>query len=227
MSVVKDLVEDEVTDQAAAKYNNEIRFDNFIVQALQSNLLTKNNPSCKREQNPSWWDWLQGNQNLETITEEDYLKYVVYLEFFDFLVKKEIIKRKLGFLSFLAVYDYIYNVNNELIETGKLQELLKRDDPDFPKSLLCYNINYYLLSKFLKNYKYNHTDRYEIILANKKNPDTNIVKPPASPNEIKQQGGNNRRFSKLKKKGTKKIKGTKKTRKIRKIRTTCKTHKTL
>ena len=79
------------------------------------------------------------------MTELDYKQNVVYVDFFDFLVKKEIIKRKLGFLSFFAVYDYIYNVNNELIETTKLRELLKRDDPDFPKSLLfnrdCLNID--------------------------------------------------------------------------------------
>ena len=54
--------------------------------------------------------------------------------------KEEIIKRKLGFLSFFAVYDYIYNVNNEFIETTKLRDLLKKDDPDFPKSLDFYLI---------------------------------------------------------------------------------------
>ena len=125
---MSDLLEMEVKDQAAAKFNNELRFENFIVQALNSDLLKLNNPSCRREKNPSWWDWFQGNQKLDTMTELDYKQNVVYVDFFDFLVKKEIIKRKLGFLSFFAVYDYIYNVNNEFIETTKLRELLKKDD---------------------------------------------------------------------------------------------------
>jgi hypothetical protein len=210
---MSDLFGMEVKDQAAATFNNELRFENFIVQALNSDLLRLNNPSCRREKNPSWWDWFQGNQKLDTMTELDYKQNVVYVDFFDFLVKKEIIKRKLGFLSFFAVYDYIYNVNNELIETTKLRELLKKDDPDFPKSLLCYDINYDSLSNFLKNYKYDPTDTYNYFVTNKKNPDPNIVKQPVNPNIVKQQGGNTRRSYKMKKnnKNKKSYKKNKKT----------------
>jgi hypothetical protein len=191
MNFAEELEEQEAEDRAAALANNEMRFDNFVNQAFKKNIVTKKSPECKREKDSSWTDWFNGTSKLETLEENNYLKNVVYLNMFDYLVKKRIINQKVGFLSFLFVFDYIYTINKDLIEVGKLQELLNPDAPDFPKSLKCYNINYPLLSNFFKTYKYNPADTFEIVAAAAAN--------DKKPQVIKPQSGGKKRSAKHKK----------------------------
>jgi hypothetical protein len=193
---------DELKDRGAALVNNEMRFDNFVNQALKLRIVTKKSPECKREKDSSWMDWFNGTSQLETLDEKNYLINVVYLNMFDYLVKKRVINQKVGLFSFLFVFDYIYTINKELIGVEKLRELLNPNAPDFPKSLKCYDINYPLLSNFLTNYKYNPADTFEIVgeavAANPKPNQPQVIKPQG------QSGGMNKKRSAKNKKSMKK-----------------------
>jgi len=134
-----------------------------------------------------------------------------YLLLFDYLVKKEIIKEKVGIQMFFTA-DYVYTINKDLVESKIIQEKIKSTNEDFPKILNCYTIQFDKLSKFLKNYIYNPLDDYKMI-AKIIQPKSKINKTKINSNKITSTNSNKLKIRSIKPtrslKSSKKIKGGK------------------
>ena len=155
MSFFFDMFAFAAADKIIEKSNNEINFDNFISQAKDTQILTLINSNCNVER-PGFF----GNRNY--IIDAGFIKDA-YLELYDYLVTKNIITEKKDDATSIFTWKSAYIINTDLIDTPKLRELIKKENPDFPKLLECYNIDHQKLSDFLKNYNYNFVDQVTVI----------------------------------------------------------------
>ena len=142
----------EAEGKAVAALGNELKFDNFIEQGQRDNILVlKKDCSIKK------MGWFGSSLKIDNT----YLNNA-YLVLFDYLVKKEIIKEKVGIQMFFTA-DYVYTINKEFVESKIIKEKIKSTNEDFPKLLHCYTIEFDKLSNFLKNYTYNALDEYNLV----------------------------------------------------------------
>ncbi len=164
--------------QAEAKavegLGNELKFENFIEQGQRDNILI-----LKKDCSIEKIGWFGSSLKINDTFLND-----SYLELFDYLVKKEIIKEKLGIQMFFTA-DYVYTINKELVESKIIQEKIKSTNEDFPKILNCYTIQFDKLSKLLKNYQYNPLDDYKMIAKIIQPNKTNSNKIPKTPKTTK------------------------------------------
>jgi hypothetical protein len=128
--------------------NNEIKFTGFIVQGLKYNVLQKKQGICKKTVK----GWLYNSESDDNTDIKD-----IYLELYNHLIKKEIIKKKVGFLSIFSG-DAIYTINS-----SKINNIQQYVGTDLPESMKCYSINYSNLENFLKNYNYNLADDVSLL----------------------------------------------------------------
>jgi hypothetical protein len=152
MDFLSDFIWGTAQEKAVGVVNQELKPENFINQDddpkhPEDHILTKNS-NCK---------------------ESD--KNQAYYELYEYLVKKEIINRKLNVFFFFSGLP-TETINKELISkdilsnTTTLTKLIKINEIDEKTNLQCYNINYTNLSKFLTNYTYEvnqAADEYAVV----------------------------------------------------------------
>ena len=120
--------------------NNRISLDNFIVQAEKVDIL-RPKPNCEYNE--------RGFFGNKTFTANEKNISNVYLELYDYLIEKKIIKKKVQ-LTFYPTY----TINADLIDESNLKRLININNADIPSSVKCYNIHYNKLSQLLKRYDY-------------------------------------------------------------------------
>ena len=135
-------------NKAIEKTGNQIKFENFVQQAKDKGVLTKID-GCKPEQNGLFGASFVGIDD-------------AYLELYNYLIKKNIIKSTAGAAS-LVTFDSIDTINKDLIKESDVKRLVDKDNKDFPKSLKCYTIHHTKLSDFLEGYKYSATNELKVI----------------------------------------------------------------
>jgi hypothetical protein len=158
MSELLEFVGITAADGAVEKSNNEIKFDNFITQGKDNNILTLKENCTITE--PS----LFGNKSF-TMNNE-YL-FAIYMDLYDYLITKGIIIKQVKKAS-LWTWDNVHTINPNLIDESNLKKLINVNDKEFPNMLKCHTIDYKKLSNLLGSYKYKITDQVMIAKGGKK-----------------------------------------------------------
>jgi hypothetical protein len=136
---------------------NELTINNFIEQGKKDDILVlKKEKECHIEKK-GWFG------SVKTQIDDTFLNDS-YALLFDYLVKKEIIKEKIGIQVYFTT-DYTYTINQEFIDSNIIEEKIKSTNEDFPKTLNCYKIHIDRLFNFLKKYKYDPLDEAKIAIS--------------------------------------------------------------
>ena len=132
----------EAVGQGAEKINNEIKFENFIAQGKEVEFL-KARSKCKHKA-----------FGMSYIVDPKYIDSA-YLDLYDYLIKKEIIKQKIGFETLITA-DQVHTVNPDknVLKPNNIKKLVNRNLEDYPELLECYHIDYNKLSDYLINYEH-------------------------------------------------------------------------
>lgn len=149
MSIVKDLFFMEAERKVAETVNNEIKIENFEIQAKQKNIMKIKPQPCKSKM----WGLFEYN------VDHNYLNHS-YGELFNYLVKKEIIISKIDLATYFTA-DFVYTLPTPFIDKKEFQTRMNDKNKDYPELLKCYEIDNNILYDLLKNYKYNLKDEYE------------------------------------------------------------------
>ncbi len=149
-----------VGDEVVYKTNNELKFENFVIQAKVNKvlLLKDETKECIITKPGMLFGTIQYNAN-DPSTKESVLTDT-YLDLYDYLIKKNIITKEVRAGSFWT-WDYVNKVNPALMDIGNLQKILIESDSEYPNTLKCYTVYYDRLSKFLQTYQYSSGDQFE------------------------------------------------------------------
>lgn len=137
MDLLGELFVGTAIDKGIENSGNQIKFDNFTVQAKSKNIL-KYKPGCSKQPD---------------------LKDTAYLDLYDFLIKKGVITSALG-KEAIITWQSINKINQDKIKN--LDEF-KRIVDDYITVLPCYELDKVALFNFLKTYKYNSADELTYI----------------------------------------------------------------
>lgn len=127
-------------DTAIQKTEQQITFENFVVQAQSKGILSQQN-NCPNQ--PSKDD---------------------YLSLYDALVDAEIINKKATGWSFITLTSS-YTISNTISkEPNDLETIMEnRNSKYYVKLKPCFVVDWKKLSEFLKQYKYSPTDQFSIL----------------------------------------------------------------
>jgi hypothetical protein len=146
MSHLLELLGIAAVDKVAQHQNNEIKFDNFVAQANQQQILVKTK-SCDTKKS----GWFSND------IKDD------YLELYNYLVKADVISKQMTKASFIT-WDSVHTVNPAAITSlSVLKQKMLAKKSEYPKELSsCYRIDYQKLWSLLKNYKFSATDEVKM-----------------------------------------------------------------
>jgi hypothetical protein len=132
----------EAVGKGAEKINNEIKFENFIGQGKEVKFI-KLRSNCKHKV-----------YGVSYIVDPKYIESA-YLDLYDYLIKKEIIKQKIGYETLITA-DQVHTVNpdKKVLEPKNIKKLINPANSDYPVLLKCYHIDYNKLSNYLINYEH-------------------------------------------------------------------------
>lgn len=145
----------EAVGKGAEKINNEIKFENFIGQGKEVKFL-KTRSKCKHKA-----------YGMSYMVEPNYIESA-YLDLYDYLIKKEIIKQKIGYEALITA-DQVHTVNpdKKVLEPKNIKKLLNPNNSDYPTLLKCYHIDYNKLSNYLINYEHGALNDFKVLKNNK------------------------------------------------------------
>jgi hypothetical protein len=138
-------------DNTLENVENQITFENFVVQAQNQSILTYN-PGCIK----GWFG--KPLDKLSTGETSDR-----YLMLYDCLVDINIIVKEIK-PSSLITWTNSYIISKTIsLDAKNIQEMLeKKNSSDYNKIKTCFKIDFEKLSSLLKDYKHNPTDMVEV-----------------------------------------------------------------
>ena len=144
-------------DTAIEKGQNQIGFENFIVQAQSKDIL-KYKPGCMK----GWYG--------EPLDKNPIGMKSIYNILYDCLVEVGIIEKKRDKYSIITLSSsYTITKDTSQLEPVNIEELLKdKNSADFKELNKCFDIDYNKLSDLLKKYVYDSTDQFLALKPGKK-----------------------------------------------------------
>jgi hypothetical protein len=154
-SLLGQLFAIEVVNRGVEKINNEIKFENFIGQGKEVGFL-KLISNCKHTA-----------YGMSYIVDPIHIESA-YLDLYDYLVKKGIIKSKFGPETLITADQvHIVNPDKSLLKPENIKKLINPTNSDYPALLKCYHIDYNKLSNYLINYEHASLNQFKVIKGGK------------------------------------------------------------